>query len=106
MSRKLDAAIAEALGYKIEEVFGYEVIKRTGEQFDEYLPHYSADGNAMLELDAEMQERGWWLEVRQRACVAVYTSYDGVVARAVADTMPEAVALAAYKALTGDEWHG
>ena len=77
-----------------------------GELF-QFCPNYSEDGNDMLELGREMQDRGWWLEVRwRRACVAIYTNHDGVVARAVADTIPKAVALSAYKALTGRDWVG
>ena len=60
MSRKLDAAIAEVLGY--------EVCKgnRTGLgnywiEGDKIIPRYSTDGNAIVDLDDELSRRGWGL---------------------------------------------
>ncbi len=122
MSRKLDAAIAEALGYEVEYgamiktmgVFGasfgtsghcYKRIKNGWEM----VRHYSTDGNAMLELDREMRERGFsiqinrWIDQTVRVFyVATYTTGDNEF-YADADTMPEALSLAAYKALTGKD---
>ncbi len=106
MSRKLDAAIAEALGYEV-------VVTPTDGKWDadyymrlpskEYMEvlNYFADGNAMLELVAEMRARGWGLQVSsiKNGYIAKFCtgrSQSG----ATAETMPEAVALAAYKALT------
>ena len=119
MSRKLDAAIAEALGYEVREVkrhsCGYIAIfpflfvdgVNKGR-----LPRYSADGNDMLELEREMHQRGYALNIafyhiqkRERFyCVCVYEGVNKIIAKVDADTMPKAVALAAYKALTGKEW--
>lgn len=99
MSRKLDAALAEALGEDIP--------------WPEMVPRYSTDGNAMLELDREMRARGWllgtWSETGVYALFKCSEDVDddevlGWTAQGHADTMPEAVALAAYHALTGKEW--
>jgi len=96
MSRKLDAAIAEALGKRIPFP---------------HAKHYSTDGNAMLELDREMRERGWIVEVAHHG-VYVYAGYTGKYENklktfpATADTEPLARALAAYKALTGEDFEG
>ena len=116
MSRKLDAAIAKALGKQVD-VMRYTSTK--GEMVEVYgiwndiLPAYSTDGNAMLELDSAM---------RKKCCkrfmfadsdlftityIGAYTSIGSCFVRsskATAETMPKAVALAAYKALTGKEW--
>ena len=113
--RKLDAALAETLGYEVREIQG-EYILPMGQRdisFPEEVPYYSEDGNAMIELDAEMRGREWLLTVSQSnsggAWKAEYmlaeikygaSNYDF----AIADTMPKAVALAAYKALTGKGW--
>ena len=114
MSRELDAAIAEALGTKFvvacrengEELLGCHL--------------YSTDGNAMLELDREMVRQGFIqrhifmtntndYEVTyygaDKNALKVEEYYDedrAFIGRT--STMPEAVALAAYKALTGKEW--
>ena len=76
MSRKLDAAIAEGLGKDVrwkkwETRGGFDVFTdaSSGEKgadayffHNEHLidavPHYFEDGNDMLDLDAEMRERG------------------------------------------------
>ena len=62
MSRKLDAALAEALGWELlerltEHCQAY-ANRKTGEEM--LLPHYSTDGRAMLELDKEMRGRGFY----------------------------------------------
>ena len=118
MGRKLDAVIAEALGYEVEPrrvlVAGYvtrDMIMTSEDDVSSTLPHYSTDGNAMLRLDKEMRERGhrvsiWLLKAGgyevlfSKGVSDAASTYE----KAVAETMPEAVALAAYKALTGKEW--
>ena len=120
MSRKLDAAIATELGWTD---IGYKNYswgmskwwgkppkskeERFGDERDyKDIPHYSTDGNAMLELDREMRERGYGLAIfaGTNAFNARYASNDGDLHESYADTMPEAVTLAAYHALTGKEW--
>ena len=115
MSRKLDTAIAELLGYEVileEREYGmrgnlYHIKTNNGRFKD--LPHYRTDGNAMLELDKEMRERGWEVEITYSLHFQKYIAkyykpetrwrdYIGEAAGA-----PEAVAFAAYKALTGKE---
>ena len=112
MSRKLDVAVAEALGYEVKvrrsHLPCYErycIITKNGEAL---LPRYSTDGNAMLELDNEMRERGLELRVDNNGRMYAANYYNlqteewlGFVAE---NTMSLAVALAAYKALTGKEW--
>ena len=111
MSRQLDVAIAEALGDKVE----YSLLEYPeGEDCDYWvdelnvrLPHYSTDGNAMLELDKEMRERGWSIQITYILPENKYeASYEGDYREvvAVADTMQLAVSLAAYEALTEEEW--
>lgn len=73
------------------------------------VPHYSSDGSAMLELDAEMREKGWrlnlWFADAESVFVAVYERPNtDFFVKDKATSMPEAVALAAYKALTSREW--
>ena len=112
MSRKLDAAIAEALGYALKIYQEIECIhwrEDDGTPQLAGLPHYSTDGDAMLDLDEEMRARGCSLYVLRdiKGYVVMYWSRekDGYLCgRGEADTMPLAVALAAYKALTGKEW--
>lgn len=92
MSRKLDAAIAEALGYEVIWV----PVKR-----------YSIDGEPMLDLEEEMRERGFGLSISRHGeggYKACWWQGTGPFGMCEADTMPEAVALAAYHALTGKEW--
>ena len=128
MLRELDAAIAEALGYevKIEKYSFGEYYIATNKTWDGYcpscgydglwsekeVPDYSTDGNAMLELDREMRERGWQrLEQLVMADgepvyhVLYWTGEHSAWDRYfIAETNPLARALAAYKALTGKEW--
>ena len=105
MARKLDAAIAKSLGK--------QVVERNGEwwypgRIPSKVEQFSNDGNDMLELDAEMRARGLMLmvEVYDEGYSAAYwkvyenkwtDDYDS-------SAMPEAVALAAYNALSGKEW--
>ena len=125
MSRKLDIAIAEALGKCVEwklTCYSLRMLKYTdadgpfinpdpGGAHQCVCPHYSTDGNAMLELSREMRARGWLL--RLYAYMGYFSAnFFGVTEdmryirnNAKADALPEAVALAAYKALTGGkEW--
>jgi hypothetical protein len=110
MSRQLDAAIAEALGYEVNaDPFVDGLIYAVKEKID-YLPHYSTDGNAMLELDSEMRKRGWDLELQiiGEYYGADYYHLEDEIGGDIqqADTEPLARALAAHKALTGEEWEG
>lgn len=115
MSRKLDAKLAEALGYELDvsiSKYGWYYMV-TGEvcsvKTKSVVPLYSTDGNAMLELDREMRERGGDMEsvCYMNEFMVQYwqrNRHATPSGRATAGTMPEAVALAAYKALTGKEW--
>ena len=124
MSRKLDAKIAEGLGYEVS----YAKTHKNGElvnvftmpniekgEYRSGCPLYSSDGNAMLELIGEMVKRDWSIDVMHLPCdnayeVSFHTKDEwgnySVMEEAVALTLPLAVALAAYKALTGKEWSG
>lgn len=112
MSRKLDAAIAEALGWIVAEwVPGrFAAVKDLSESLTKNPPtRYSSDGNAMLELDKEMRGRGWMLEIyfadaSDEYVVDYEKPNEDIFYSGLADTMPKAVALAAYHALTGKEW--
>ena len=123
MSRKLDAAIAEALGYQIHPHIGLCKFEKDIEDYrglvadrwmpykDGSIPHYSTDGNAMLELDKEMRARGWMLVVvrnmEKEGASARYYQGGQVVTFPLPTKHKEietAVALTAYKALTGKEW--
>ena len=107
MSRKLDAAIAEALGYWARlEIFTLREWPYTSHP----IPHYSTDGDAMLELDREMQERGWETSIYRynngrvvANCRAASYSFGNN--HSIANIEPLARALAAYKALTGKGWN-
>ena len=115
MGRELDKAIAEALGKKSNTKpsgmlvrYGCGKSKDGMFQLYEEAPHYSTDGNAMLEIDKEMRERSQQLmvEVCNDGYAAAYWCIyqETWTDDCIADTMPEAVALAAYKALTGKGW--
>lgn len=122
MGRRLDKAVAELLGHKVVATLNGElcievVAKIEGRKIlSKYpVPHYSTDGNDMLELDREMQKRKWDLTVWRESAIfyAVYERTDKdwtkedvnyVSIGVPAKTMPEAVSLAAYKALKGEEW--
>jgi len=115
MSRQLDAALAEALGYYMETV-GPEVmvVKHNSDSYlsSHSVPCYSTDGNAMLELDREMRERGWVIDecfctkvVKEYQWYVCYQSFsEGMRFDGQANAEPLARALSAYKALTGKEW--
>ena len=115
MSRKLDVAIAEALGYEVK------YCKLEGTYFETYciienntpvLPVslYSREGNAMLALDREMRKRSRHeLQLRYHPLTgftAVYINGSGIhgAGWGRSDTEPLARALAAYKVLTGENW--
>ena len=114
MTRKLDAAIAEALGYEVikprfqdvRDPGGY--LHKNVDMWTGDFSYYSTDGNAMLELDREMQARGFMLmvEVYNEGYSASYwvchtKRWTGDY---FSNNMPEAVARAAYEALTKKEW--
>src|SRR5690554_5538907 len=114
MSRKLDAAIAGALGYEVEWKKlpmlhpsdanvgpGQGLLTEVPVIKDKWIfvPCYSEDGNAMLKLDREMRERGWRVLIsysgwEMREYEAQYFAVDREIEKATADTMPKAVALA------------
>ena len=110
MSRKLDAALAEALGYEVLWVDGEP--RRKHKQVSTWpsltVPRYSTNGNAMLELDREMRARGWWISLAKGygGIFAVYWRDAKGTLRTggCSDSIPHTVALAAYHALTGKEW--
>ena len=108
MNGKLDKAIAEALGKTIYE---WQRITNNTVEWGNDLPGYSTGGNAMLELDREMRERGWRLEVRRWSdshdwVEANYYHEDCLKNYEQAHSEPLARALAAYKVLTGKRWEG
>ena len=126
--RKLDVAIAEGLGKKVvwrkkKESYlggsGYVEAQPDEERARQYISHgivlgdvplYSSDGNAMLELIKEMIGRYWFPIMHPKQGAALVSFYSVVVdpprrgTEAAGETLPLAVALAAYKALTGKEW--
>ena len=115
MSRELDAAIAELLGCYVKLVGGEDMIifhNKDGYLSTHRIPHYSTDGNDMLELVRELQERGFSVELYANnnntdgmAFCSLYDSsteeWSGLL-RDVA--MPKVLAKAFYKAKTGKEW--
>ncbi len=125
MSRKLDAAIADAQGYEVVYAKTYErgEIRENRNMpglkiYDDCrmgCPCYSSDACAMLELDAHMRARGFvsWVSSHiiggQHKFAAEYFDPDNAPGdyrerMARANTEPLARALAAYKALTGKDW--
>ena len=116
MSRELDKAIAEALGWERYEGLWRDPKK----ELEISWPDYSSNGNAMLELDREMRERGWLLGLYCDGGLDYAANYNNskrnketgwwlaavIEDTQIADTIPEVVALAAYKALTGKDWEG
>jgi len=125
MSRQLDKAIAEALGWERHEGLWQGPKK----ELEISWPDYSTDGNAMLELDREMQKRGYYLTIMNPHILNVLTGrvvefaaiyqtleqlsqYEYKECQAVVNfkgtetgkNEPLARALAAYKALTGRGW--
>ena len=113
MSRELDVAIAEALGYEVLSVDvqdycrqGVECWIKLADGRSKTLPDYSSDGNAMLVLDEETRELGWYLTLFRLSSgkwVAYYMKLSRIY-RAEGCEAAEAVTLAAYKALTGKDW--
>lgn len=122
MSRKLDAAIAGALGYEVEwwkpeDIRFPELILRHADYYlknthKDIVPKYSTDSNAMLKLCEEMQKRGFVFYVGfyrgARFACQFFEKTEWVdvtkLKTSCASTMPRVVALAAYYALTGKEW--
>ena len=113
MSRKLDMAIAEALGRKVEfkdlGEYGTDLFYADVESSFAVVPRYHKDCNAMLELDREMQERKyelalWHVDERYYAVYDLYGEGIEDVYDSIDREMPKTVTLAAYKALTGEEW--
>ena len=101
MSRKLDAAIAEALGYEVEcwdeppEKSIYSGLDKDywthdGDRRWHKVPAYSTDGNAMLELIGELKKIGF--QIRFADAGGLHTD------------LPRAVAKAVYHLLTGKEY--
>lgn len=114
VSRKLDAAIAEALGYEVrlmgENSFYYNTNKdywtHSGDRIWHKVSAYSTDGNAMLKLDKEMQKRGYSLiagRINDKYTALYQTENNSKIVHSI-NTMPESVAIAAYNVLTGKEW--
>jgi hypothetical protein len=108
----LNRAMAELLGYETRE--GESFMRKCGEIYP--LPEYNMDGNDMLELIEEMKKRGYVTyisthmfpdEPAGKATCEFFKPQDwneeGTQA-VIADTIPEAVAKAAYRALTGKEY--
>ena len=125
MSKKFHIAIAEALGYEIIWIDNYlseffestkhkiPVIRYINEYDYDTLPMYSIDQSDMLELDEEMKERGWSIEiVRLGKTYSAYyfkCNFNGDIDagfKAINDNEPLVRALAAYYALTGKLWEG
>jgi hypothetical protein len=139
MTRKLDAAIAEALDREVTWQRKVRTGGKRGKPAYTYyacspddkfaqlfyagteveVPKFHKDGNAMLELIAEMHSRGWQFSAHYIAGDKVYIARfypegwpddcdwpysERSQSRKHADILPKAVALAAYKALTGKEW--
>ena len=103
MSRQLDLQLYLALhGYPLKEI--------PEERYDDYMrePHYSTDADAMLELEKEMDKRGWdiyLIKICERYAAKYWNrNYEKWMGDSAATTIPEVTALAAYKALTGKEW--
>ena len=134
MSRKLDAAVWRALGYEVYEskeewlkagmpyiqywssVVEYPAYWYPAHESNLVVPELSSNPVAMLELDKEMQVRGFACLVKRYVPAEMLFSDPLVNARyykagdkmdgqgSWGDTEPFARALAAYKALTGKEW--
>jgi hypothetical protein len=114
MTRKLDAAIAEALGYEVikprfqdmRDLGGY--LHKNVDMWTGDFPYYSNDGNAMLELIWEAQNEGYNFFIQkinnQQYIASFLRGILSKVYRGYSNTMPEAVAKAFYKAKTGKEW--
>lgn len=128
MDRELDKAIAEALGYELLAPIGGVLGVKMGKEehpcgghytVTDYLPEYSTNAFAMLDLETEMRKRGYQLHVSRvfptcdeapdRYAACYYKpgnneenfSTDGCMS---INSLPKAMALAAYHALTGNKW--
>lgn len=122
MNRKLDAAIAGALEYEVKDWADRSINPNfwmhDGDLRWYKVPNYSSNGNAMLELDREMTERGYGLfldryfirppwdrnEVIYGAAYYPAKSIKTDKTKQYAKTEPLARARAAHYALTGKEW--
>lgn len=111
-NRELDIAVAKALGWQNIKVRGAKVWGEppktkeeilSGEKIIKDIPLYSTRGNSMLRLAKVMIERGWDIDISNRFSggwsVEVSSDYMNIYAKAEADSMPEAVAKAALRAL-------
>jgi len=71
------------------------------------LPHYSTDGDGMLELIAKMLSLYWEIEIIYGFggyVVTFFNSKTGKEVTACGEEVPETVGKAVYEALTGKEW--
>ncbi len=114
MSRQLDIALADLLQYD-----NYLRLKNRNAWLC-HVPYYSKYGDDMLELDIEMRTRGYFVSIKQSWSInhgykyvvsyalcdvdKTIESWGTRIAEASADTMPKALALAAYTMLAGKEW--
>ena len=116
MSRKLDVAIAEALGYEAHDFYDMEKgwiksMYKDSPAWRKEVPSYSTAGIYMLELIKEMQDKGYlftifihpdgWKDVS-------ITRHEGMsdINKGGASgylELPELVSKACYQALTGKE---
>ncbi|HCW04391.1 MAG TPA: hypothetical protein DGK91_07630 [Clostridium sp.] len=108
--RKLDAEIANALGYNVDSILHEIYIVDDPDECIRIVPHYATNSNAMLLLDWEMRKRGWTIRVDRfcdGSCNVEYkkgVTESIVCARGGGRTEPLARALTAYNALTGNEF--
>jgi len=114
MNRQLDIAIAEGLGYDIHYNYGDHIGEhryRKGHR-SYMIPYYCADGAAMVELMSAMWLQGYkFYFVSGVLNTALFVKHDCVsevddITKMGSFSLSPtyAVALAAYKALTGEEW--
>jgi hypothetical protein len=106
MSREFDVAMGKALNYKVEYVVNVGWVLEYPDGTRKTLPYFSTDGNAMLDLDREMRERGHLIEMEylKGEYIVRYYHLHQISGVGKANTEPLARALAAYKALTGKKW--
>lgn len=127
MSRKLDAAVAELLGYdvywqkpfdELEPYIMVDGVKLTktviiGERSTTYkldgkisVDYYSKDLNTMPELVSEIRKEGWNVRLyKNRWWHCVLHKDKKEVIRTISDYgWPDALARAFYKLRTGKEW--
>ena len=108
MSRNLDAKLARGFGTKFAVAYRSEGEAVMG------CPLYSSDGNHMLELIAEMVTRGFdvhtsigLVDVHAQAVRLIRVGReikDLTIGTGQANTLPLAVALAAHKAIYGEDF--